>query len=240
MAVSFSGVWSDEIASVTGSSEFQTCTIRIDWSSELLTAYDYVTGEQFSVSAVLSETVLDVKASYDAWQLLLSDPDATVEQVEDAFDAYEFAAATLFDVLNIESPGDVFVSTPEPVGTVGDVWIRTVDGVGVVSVYETSWVAVTGEVPLYSGQARFIPSGSGSWVVGDDQLNSTSLHRVRFQVPVSERSKRVPTGSIVTILSAPFNGSLVGRTAKVVEDFQGGSSATRTFHAMMDADSVDS
>ena len=105
--------------------------------------------------------------------------------------------------------------------------------------YENNKYTTTGITEVYSGQARYIPIRAGVWSGGESQLNATTTRAGRIQLPVSERGVRVHSGVIVTFSSAPINGSLAGRTAKVTDDFQGATSATRTFTIFMDADSED-
>ena len=103
--------------------------------------------------------------------------------------------------------------------------------------YDTgAYSEVTDAGVIYSGAARFIPIRAGVSIQGEDQSNSTTLRTVRFQLQDSAPSY-VGKGMFLRITAAPHNDSLVGRTAKVEDDFQGGSRATRTIHAVMDIDS---
>ena len=202
--------WGGSIAAITESSEYQTCQIRIDRGTEILTAYDYRTNQTFQVDKTLSEIA---KAGDD-------------------------------DALRVELGADLLEPVfredkSVPVGLAGNIWVRVLDRVALVFVYDGGWQTVPVETEVYSGQARFIPVRSGVWQGGEAQHNATVIRAVRFQVPFEALPGRVYTGSIITITSAPFNPGLVGRTAKVNDDFQGSTTASRTIHAMMDADSED-
>lgn len=239
MAVDFSSNWASEIASVTESAEYQTCEIRIDWDPEVLVAYDYRTAEQFSVTREVSNAALHATSKFHALQAVLSDPNSTQQDIDDATDAYDHAVDLLILETELDDVEEVTVSTTPPVGVDGDLWVRTVDGKGVVMVYDSGWSTLPVNSTVYSGRARFIPVRAGVWQGGEAQLNATTIRAVRFQLPRSAMGTRIHAGAIVTITSAPFNGNLEGRTAKVMDDFQGSTTATRTFHAMMDADSED-
>ena len=241
MAVDFSsGNWADEISSVTESADYQTCEIRVDWNPETVLAYDYQTAEQYVVEEAVSSAALNTTSKFHALQSVLSDPGATQGQIDTAQDNYDDAVDLLIIATGLEGVEEVTVAATAPVGVDGDLWVRTVDGKGVVMVYDSGWGVLPVNSTVYSGQARFIPVRSGVWQGGEAQLNATTIRAVRFQLPVSELPLRIHSGAIVTITSAPFNPNLVGRTAKVNDDFQGATAATRTFHAMMDADSEDS
>lgn len=204
------GNWGREIASVTESAEYQTCTIRVTHDAEVLEAYDNRTNQTFRVSKDLSLLAADL------------DDDALVAE------------------LDLPSGTPVFrVNTGTPVGIAGNVWVRVLDRVSLVFVYDNGWQSVPVDNEVYSGQARFIPVRAGVWQGGEAQLNATTIRAVRFQVPFEALPGRVRSGSIVTFTAAPYNPNLVGRTAKVMDDFQGSTTASRTFHGMMDADSED-
>lgn len=212
MAYDFSSAnWGDEIRVVTESAEYQTCQIRINYDGEVLEAFDYRTNQMFQVPQAIS----DLAATLD----------------DDA----------LTDTLGLPSGTPVFREDKSvPVGVTGNVWVRVLDRVSLVFTYDGGWQPVPLETVIYSGQARFIPVRAGVWQGGEAQLNTTTIRPVRFQVPFAALPGRVHSGAIVTITSAPFNPNLEGRTAKVTDDFQGSTTASRTFHAMMDADSEDS
>lgn len=164
MAVDFSNrSWGSEIADVTESPEYQTCQIRIDWDPEVLEAYDYQTGEQFSVTKQVSEMALNATSAFHALQAILSDPSATPEQVDEAVDTYDDAVDILLLNIGLEESEEVTVSTNPPTGLPGDVWIRTVDGKGLVMVFSTKWELLPVNSEVYSGQARFIPVRAGVW-----------------------------------------------------------------------------
>ena len=240
MAVDFSSNWADEISAVTESAEYQACEIRIDWNPETVLAYDYTTAEQYVVEKAVSTAALNAVSKFHALQSVLSDPNSTQQNIDDATDAYDDAVDVLILTTGLADVEEVTVSTTPPVGVDGDLWVRSVDGKGVVVVFDSGWELLPVNSTVYSGQARFIPVRAGVWQGGEAQLNATTIRAVRFQLPRSAMDTRIHAGAIVTITSAPFNGNLEGRTAKVNDDFQGSTTATRTFHATMDADSEDS
>ena len=240
MAVDFSSNWADEISAVTESADYQTCEIQVDWDPEVLVAYDYQTGIQYTVTQEVSTAALNTTSKFHALQAVLSDPNSTPEQEAEATENYDEAVDLLILATGLEDVEEVTVSTTPPVGVDGDLWVRSVDGKGVVMVFDSGWELLPVNSTVYSGQARFIPVRAGVWQGGEAQLNATTIRAVRFQLPRSAMDTRIHAGAIVTITSAPFNGNLEGRTAKVNDDFQGSTTATRTFHATMDADSEDS
>lgn len=202
--------WGSAIAEVTESAEFQNCTIRVSHDAGVVTAYDYRTNKTYTTPRTISE----VAATGDDDDLLLA--------------------------LGLTG-SDVFrQNTGTPVGVMDSVWVRVLDRVHLVFVYDNGWQELPADTKLYEGQARFIPVRAGVWQGGEAQLNATTIRAVRFQVPFEALPERVYSGSIVKFLSAPRNPNLEGRTAKVTDDFQGSMTASRTFHAMMDADSEDS
>lgn len=93
----------------------------------------------------------------------------------------------------------------------------------------------TAGTTVYTGQARIIGVRWGTFVQGEAQENSDSLKSVRIQVP-KDSLPRVLMGLQVQIVEAPKNPALVGRRLKINNDFQGGSSATRTFECESSAD----
>lgn len=210
MAYDFSngGNWGREVAVISESSEYETCKIRINYAGEELEAYDYRTNQRFKVSKAISE----VARGGDDAELL---------------SALELPAGT-----------PVFrENSSVPVGITGNVWVRVLTGVALVFTYDNGWQALPIQNEIYSGQARFIPIRAGVFQGGEAQLNTTTIRAVRFQVPFADLPGRVHTGAIVTFTEVPYNPNLLGRTAKVNDDFQGATTASRTFHAMMDADS---
>lgn len=223
MAVDFSSVsWADEISDVSESLDYQTCEIRINWSSETVEAFDYRTGESFVVSKEVNELGL------------------RMIQVGDTDPIFPDLVAELHALVGAEDTADVFVQQAVPSGVEGDLWVKKVDRSAVVFVLRTEgWEPLPVETEVYSGQARYIPVRAGVWQGGEAQLNATTIRAVRFQFKRSAMPTRIHAGAIITITSAPFNQSLEGRTAKVMDDFQGSTTATRTVHAMMDADSED-
>ncbi len=88
---------------------------------------------------------------------------------------------------------------------------------------------------LYTGQARIIGVRWGTFTQGNSQENSDSLKSVRVQIP-KDAVGRVLKGCPVTFDSVPRNPALTGRTLRVTNDFQGGSSASRTFECEISAD----
>lgn len=202
--------WGATIAQVTESAEFQNCTIRVSHDAGVVTAYDYRTNKTYTTPRTISE----VAATGDDDDLLLA--------------------------LGLTGSEVFRQNTGIPVGVTDSVWVRVLDRVHLVFVYDNGWQELPADTKIYEGQARFIPVRAGVWQGGEAQLNATTIRAVRFQVPFSALPGRVYSGSIVKFLSAPRNPNLEGRTAKVTDDFQGSMTASRTFHAMMDADSEDS
>ena len=100
--------------------------------------------------------------------------------------------------------------------------------------YDTDTWTPTTILPIYEGNARFIPVRAGVYHQGEAQANSTTIRAVRFQL--QSDPGRIKTGYKVKFLTAPNNLSLVGQFATVNDDFQGSTTASRTFHASMDAD----
>lgn len=236
MAVDFSRSYGDEIADITESSDYQTCEIQVDWDPDVLDVYDYQTGEMFRVTPEVNALALELIE----FQRIIDDPDASPLEISEAQNGFLIASASLYNELGISGSPTVVVSPEPPVAVVGTLWVKAVDQYGVVQELAPSgWAPVPVDSTVYSGQARFIPVRSAVWQGGEAQANATSIRAVRFQVPRSARGTRFHSGAIVTITSAPFNANLEGRTAKVTDDFLGGTSATRTFHATMDADSED-
>lgn len=211
MAFDFSSSgWGDQIAAVSERPEFQNCTIQLSYSGGVVSAYDYRTNQDFKTPKHISE----IAATGDDDDLL--------------------AALGLLG-------SDVFrQNSGVPVGVLDSVWVRVIDRVHLVFRYDNGWQELPVDTTQYEGQARFIPVRAGVWQGGEAQLNATTLRAVRFQVPFEDLPGRVYAGSIVTFLAAPRNPNLVGRTAKVMDDFQGSMTASRTFHGMMDSDSEDS
>lgn len=201
--------WGAVVAEVSERPEFQNCTVRITHDGGVVTAYDYRIDKEFTTPKTISE----IAATGDDDELL--------------------AALGL-------TGSDVFrENVVTPVGIMDSVWVRVLDRVHLVFVYDNGWKELPADMKLYEGRARFIPVRAGVWQGGEAQLNATTIRAVRFQVPMDELPGRVYAGSIITFLTAPRNPNLVGRTAKVTDDFQGSMTASRTIHAMMDADSED-
>lgn len=237
MAVDFSSTsWGSEIADVTESIDYQTCEIRINWSSKTVEAFDYRTGESYTVSKEVNEAGLNLITI----QGVLDNPSTSQPDRDIAEAEFSDYAATLVTLLGVEGSADILVQQTEPSGALGDVWVKKVDRSAVAFIFTGTWEAAPVDTVIYSGQARYIPVRAGVWQGGEAQLNATTIRAVRFQFKRSAMPTRVHAGAIITITDAPFNQNLEGRTAKVMDDFQGSTTATRTIHAMMDADSEDS
>ena len=202
--------WGAAIAQVTESAEFQNCTIRVSHDAGVVTAYDYRTNKTYTTPRTISEI-------------------AATEDDDDLLTALGLTGSDVFRQ-----------NTGIPAGVMDSVWVRVLDRVHLVFVYDNGWQELPADTEIYSGQARFIPVRASVWQGGEAQLNATSIRAVRFQVPFSALPSRVHSGAIITITSAPANPNLNGRTAKVTDDFQGSTTASRTINAMMDADSEDS
>lgn len=202
--------WGAAIAQVTESAEFQNCTILVSHDAGVVTAYDYRTNKTYTTPRTISEI-------------------AATEDDDDLLTALGLTGSDVFRQ-----------NTGVPVGVMDSVWVRVLDRVHLVFVYDNGWQELPADTKLYEGQARFIPIRAGVWQGGEAQLNATTIRAVRFQVPFEDLPGRVYSGSNVKFLSAPRNPNLEGRTAKVTDDFQGSMTASRTFSAMMDADSEDS
>lgn len=236
MAVDFSKNWGNEIADVTESLDYQTCEIRVSWSDDTLEVFDYKTGETFLVSKQVSASGLELIRLRG----VIDNPNSTPQQVADAENDFADQVVILLGLIGAEGTPDIILSNTLPSAAVGDVWVKRVDRSAVVRVLAASgWIAVPVETEVYAGQARYIPVRAGVWQGGEAQANATTIRAVRFQLKRSAMPTRIHAGAIITITSAPFNQNLVGRTAKVDDDFQGSTTATRTIHAMMDADSED-
>lgn len=202
--------WGDDISEVSERREYQTCTIRIEYHGSVLEAYDYLTNTTYSVDEVLH----NIASGLDDEALL--------------------------SALDQPSGTPVFrENVSVPVGLDGNVWVKVLDGVYLVFIYDEGWKPAPNSATVYSGQARYIPIRAGVWQGGEAQLNATTIRAVRFQVPQELQPERIFSGSIITIEASEYNPSLVGRTAKVTDDFQGSTTASRTINAMMDADSKD-
>ncbi len=236
MAVDFSKNWGNEIAGVTESLDYQTCEIRVSWSDDAIEVSDYKTGETFLVSKQVSASGLELIRL----EGVIDNPNSTPQQVADAESDFADQVVILLGLIGADGTPDIIISNTLPSAAVGDVWVKRVDRSAVVRVLAASgWITVPVETEVYAGQARFIPVRAGVWQGGEAQVNATTIRSVRFQLKRSAMSTRIHAGAIITITSAPFNPNLEGRTAKVDDDFQGSTTATRTIHAMMDADSED-
>lgn len=100
----------------------------------------------------------------------------------------------------------------------------------------TGAVTTTGSVTLYEGRARFIPVRSSVFEGGEGQANAMSIRAGRIQIPASQTAVRVNSACIVMFTEALNNQALLSRVARVSEDFQGSTTATRTFHVYLDGD----
>lgn len=92
---------------------------------------------------------------------------------------------------------------------------------------------------VYFGQARYIPVRAGVPVQGEAQANATTLRYSRVQIPPGSGPKNINKGFSVLFAEVPKNPSLEGRRATVLEDYQGSTIASRTFHVMIDVDAGD-
>ena len=103
--------------------------------------------------------------------------------------------------------------------------------------YENGTVTVKPGAPVYEGRARVIGMGRpGSGVEG--QYNPTSITGVRVQVPRSGTTDiAVTKGMVLYVTSAPRQERLTEYVYTAVGDFQGSSSASRTFEFAVDQDS---
>lgn len=237
MAIDFSSKsWGDEIADVTESLNFQTCEIRVTWSAETIKALDYNTGKTAEVKKVVSQYGLDLIRL----QKIIDNPSSTQTEIDNATAEYAVVAIQFLNELELPDTSEIWTEKTFPAPGTADVWVKLFDRDAVPFILESgAWVTVPVNTVVYSGQARFIPVRAGVWQGGEAQLNAATIRAVRFQVPRSARGVRIHAGAIVTITKADFNANLVGRSAKVNDDFQGSTTATRTFHATMDSDSED-
>ena len=101
----------------------------------------------------------------------------------------------------------------------------------------TNETTTTGEATtVYEGRARFIPVRAGVFQGGDSQANSATIRAGRIQVPSEYTDLRVNSGFTVEFDEAPHFPALESRVAKVSDDFQGSTTASRTIHVYLDAD----
>lgn len=101
---------------------------------------------------------------------------------------------------------------------------------------ETGEITVSGAVVVYEGRARFIPVRSSVFEGGEGQANAMSIRAARIQIPASYTGRRFNSACTVQFTEAPNNEALLTRIARVSEDFQGSTTATRTFHVYLDGD----
>lgn len=233
MAVDFSKSWGEEIATVTGQAEYQTCSIEIIDPSKTLDAYDYQTGELFQVTPAVNSLALELIG----FQRIIDNPNSTPTEVSDAEAGFILASADLYNELEIVNTPAVIVSATAPVAIVGSLWIKPVDKNGVVlEMAPSGWAAVPVDASVYSGQARFIPIRAGVFHGGEAQANASTIRSMRFQLPQYDGPLYIRKGLSVKFTAVPYNPSLLGRWATVTDDFQGSTTATRTFNASMDID----
>lgn len=95
----------------------------------------------------------------------------------------------------------------------------------------------TGQVieTVYDGQARLVPVRWSTFQQAAASMNTRAEQSIRIQIP-KDAVSRALTGWMVEVTAAPRNPGLVGRTLKVQADFQGSSSAARTFDCAYDND----
>lgn len=98
------------------------------------------------------------------------------------------------------------------------------------------WTTVGEPVTVYEGRARFIPVRAGVFSGGESQSNPTTIRAGRVQIPSKYTDTRFNRGLTVFFDSAPDFPALESRTAKITDDFQGSTTASRTFHVSLDAD----
>lgn len=105
--------------------------------------------------------------------------------------------------------------------------------------YDTGAVVVTPGAPIYEGRARVTGLGRPNTQDGG-QMNLSSITGVRVQVPREGTTDlAVRKGMILTVTSAPRQPRLTDYVFTAVGDFQGASSAARTFEFAVDQDSVE-
>lgn len=105
--------------------------------------------------------------------------------------------------------------------------------------YDTGEMIVTPGPPVYEGRARVIGLGRPSTQDGG-QMNLSSVVGVRVQVPREGTTDLVVRkGMILSVTSAPRQPRLMDYVFTAVGDFQGSSSAARTFEFAVDQDSVE-
>lgn len=103
--------------------------------------------------------------------------------------------------------------------------------------YDTGQVETTPGAVLYSGRARVIGIGRPG-TNGESQFNLTSIVGVRVQVPRDGMTGvKVKKGMVLYVTSAPRQPRLTEYVYTAVGDFQGSSSASRTFEFAVDQDS---
>lgn len=104
--------------------------------------------------------------------------------------------------------------------------------------FETGDEIVTGDGVIYAGRARVIGISGGNNQNGA-QYNPTTLIGVRVQIPrEGTTSLEVRKGMTARVTSAPRQPRLMDYVFTAVSDFQGSSSAARTFEFFVDGDSV--
>lgn len=101
---------------------------------------------------------------------------------------------------------------------------------------ENNTWTVTGDSELYEGQARVIGVRWGTEAGGESQANATTLKAIRVQLPHDAAPIRVRKNVKVWVVSAPDNPVLTTLMFTVTSDFQGSTTATRTFEAALDGD----
>ena len=106
--------------------------------------------------------------------------------------------------------------------------------------YETGEIITVGDGVIYSGRARVIGINRPTNIVSG-QMNTTSLSGVRVQVPREGTTDLAVTkGMVLYVREAPRQPRLKDYVFTAVGDFQGSSSAARTFEFSVDQDSVNS
>lgn len=89
---------------------------------------------------------------------------------------------------------------------------------------------------IYEGQARVIGVRWGNDRTNTQISNPSTTSSVRVQIPQAALPVNIVRGTLVGVVGAPHNPSLVGKVFVITSDFQGGSAATRSFEAELNGD----
>lgn len=105
--------------------------------------------------------------------------------------------------------------------------------------YDTGEIITVGDGVIYEGRARVIGITKPN-NVSSGQMNVTALSGVRVQIPREGTTDLAVTkGMFLYVTSAPRQPRLTDYVFTAVGDFQGSSSAARTFEFAVDQDSVE-